>query len=211
MIAHCCGHATIVARRQPLFGFYRSHPATRFDRSPFRAPRTARRSQLEGDRNRSFSSARFAGRRRATKLNLATRHASPRIAKRNSNHIPAATDRSIALRAMRAPKITAPDINRARSDHVIFVRPALFAPVFVTRGCGPPRARCRRSNRSYARRNNVVRILSQTFRSPREATDVLKARSQRCLSRHHIAPSLRKSAACTSSHGPVWLFFLRCG
>jgi hypothetical protein len=41
-----------------------------------------------------------------------------------------ATDSSIALRAM---KITTPDINRVRSDRVIFVRPALFARVFVTR------------------------------------------------------------------------------
>jgi len=51
--------------------------------------------------------------------------------KRNSNHIPAASDRSIALRSMRAPKITPPDITRVRSDRVIFVRPALFARVFV--------------------------------------------------------------------------------
>lgn len=218
MFTHCCGHATIVARQQPLFGFIETIPARPLRRISIRAPRTTRRSQLEGDRNRSFSNARFAARHRATKLNFGDR---PRVAenrktrfgvaKRNSNHIPAADDRSIALHAMRAPKITAPDINRVRSDHVIFVRPAPFAPVFVTRGCGPPRARRRRSNRSYARRNNVVRILSQTFRSPGEATDVLKAKSQRCLSRHHIAPSLRKSAACTSSHGPVLLFFLRCG
>jgi len=46
---------------------------------------------------------------------------------------PCAADRSIVLRAVRAPKITPPDISRARSDRVIFVRPARFAPVFVTR------------------------------------------------------------------------------
>jgi len=32
-----------------------------------------------------------------------------------------------------------------------------------------------------------------------------------CLTRHHIAPSLRKSAACTSSDRPVLLFFLPFG
>jgi hypothetical protein len=37
---------------------------------------------------------------------------------------------------MRAPKITTPDIERIRSDRVIFVRPAHFAPAFVTRGRG---------------------------------------------------------------------------
>jgi hypothetical protein len=63
------------------------------------------------------------------------------IAKRDSNHIPAAVDRSIALPRLRAPKITTPDIHHARSDHVIFVRPALFAPVFVTRGAAATRAR----------------------------------------------------------------------
>src|SRR5258708_25271333 len=38
MFAYCCGHATIVARRQPLFGFIEAVPAARFDRSPFPAP-----------------------------------------------------------------------------------------------------------------------------------------------------------------------------
>ena len=127
MIVHCCGHATIVARQQPLFGFIEAIPAARFDRSPFQAPRTARRSQLEGDRNGSFSNARFAARHRATKLHLATAHASPRITKRNSSDIPPATDRSIAPRAMRVLKVTTPDANHVRSDRVIFVRPALFA------------------------------------------------------------------------------------
>jgi hypothetical protein len=37
---------------------------------------------------------------------------------------------------MRAPIMTAPDNNRVRSDRVIFVRPALFAPAFVTRERG---------------------------------------------------------------------------
>jgi hypothetical protein len=36
------------------------------------------------------------------------------------------------LRRLPQTKITMPDINRVRRDHVIFVRPALFAPVFVT-------------------------------------------------------------------------------
>jgi len=40
-------------------------------------------------------------------------------------------------------------------------------------------------------------------------TEVLTQRPQSCLSRHHIAPTERKSAACGSSHGPVLLFFLR--
>jgi hypothetical protein len=43
---------------------------------------------------------------------------------------------------------------------------------------------------------------------PTEATDVLKNKSQGRLTRHHIAPSLRKSAAGTSSRRPVFLFFL---
>jgi hypothetical protein len=101
---------------------------------------------------------------------LATAHALPRVAKRNSNHIPAAVDHSIALRAMRAPKITTPDINRIRSDHVIFVRPALFAPVFVTRGCGPPRAPSAEQSfirQTKQRRAHFVADVSITERSDR--------------------------------------------
>ncbi|MEH2555830.1 hypothetical protein V1286_003359 [Bradyrhizobium algeriense] len=40
MFAYCCGHATIVARRQPLFGFIEAAPAARFDWPPLRAPVT---------------------------------------------------------------------------------------------------------------------------------------------------------------------------
>jgi hypothetical protein len=40
----------------------------------------------------------------------------------------------------RADNFSALTTNQARSDRVIFVRPALFAPAFVTPGCGPSRA-----------------------------------------------------------------------
>ena len=76
----------------------------------------------------------------ASHAQLIGRHAPTRIAKRNSKRIRAAGDRSIAPHAMRAPKVTTPDIDRIRSDRVIFVRPAHFAPAFVTRERGPPRA-----------------------------------------------------------------------
>jgi hypothetical protein len=62
------------------------------------------------------------------------RHASPRIAKRDSNHIPAAVDLSIRpVLAMRASQVTTPDINRVRNGSRHFCGPALFARVFVTR------------------------------------------------------------------------------
>jgi hypothetical protein len=80
MLAHCCGHATIVARRQPLFGFINAPRApTRLQFAP-----ALLRSPPEGDRWGSFSVARFAAYHRATKLHLATTHASPRIARRDS-------------------------------------------------------------------------------------------------------------------------------
>ena len=113
------------------------------------------RSLPEGDRSGSFSipEIRHVSSRDQTELGDHPRVAENRetrfgiaktrfgIAMRDSNHIPAAAKRSIALPRLRAPKITTPDIHRARSDHVIFVRPALFAPVFVTRGAAATRAR----------------------------------------------------------------------
>jgi hypothetical protein len=65
--------------------------------------------------------------------------------------------------------------------------------------------------RSYARENNAVRNLSQMFRSPAGIEARAKGWAHERLSRHHIAPAQRKSAAHTSSHGPVLLFLLRCG
>jgi hypothetical protein len=130
MFAYCCGHATIVARRQPYLGT--SSPAARLTSM---SPRLARPHpgglQPVSDRKKSFSNARFTAPHHATKLNLATAQASPGIAKRNSNHIPAADARSIPLRCAhrKLRRLTSIVFER---DRVIFVWPALFALFFVT-------------------------------------------------------------------------------
>ena len=127
MFTHCCGHATIVAWRQPLFGSIERLPApARLDGLDFESPASPARHNLSAI-EREFLRG-FASHHRMTQL--ICRHASPRIAKRNSKRIPAAADRSIGPRAMRAPKVTTPDIDRIRSDRVIFVRPALFCACF---------------------------------------------------------------------------------
>jgi hypothetical protein len=65
------------------------------------------------------------------KLNLATANASPREAQ--SQIRIASLQELIRLLPLhtQAPEVSTPDI--VRSDRVIFVRPALFARVFVTR------------------------------------------------------------------------------
>jgi hypothetical protein len=124
MFAYCCGHATIVARRQPLFGLIESHSVARLE---FRESEPPVGHNLSAIERETSPRTRLA----SSRDQPICRHAPPRIAKRNSNHIPAAADRSIALHAVRAAKFTPPDIARVRSDRVIFVRPALFARVFV--------------------------------------------------------------------------------
>jgi len=60
-------------------------------------------------------------------------------------------------------------------------------------------------------RTTSCAICRRGFCAPSEMRHALNDRPHERLSRHHIAPAPRKSAACTSSHGPVWLFILRCG
>jgi len=88
MFANCCGLATIVAWRQPLLGPIRSYlpPRPRFRESEPRPVTTWARS-----RGNFLPQIRLA----SSRDQQICRHASPRIAKRDSNHIPAAVDLSI--------------------------------------------------------------------------------------------------------------------
>lgn len=81
MFAYCCGHATIVARRQPLFEFIGTRPATRLD---FDRPRS--RHNL-GAIAISISSTRESPCVIATRLNLGTARGSPGIEQRDSHAI----------------------------------------------------------------------------------------------------------------------------
>jgi hypothetical protein len=86
--------------------------------------RDVNRLQPEGDRKRSFSNVRIASHVIARpKLNLGTAPALPRIGQQRL--------------IFRAPPLRTPKLQRLTSivferDRVIFVRPALFARVFVT-------------------------------------------------------------------------------
>lgn len=111
----------------------------------------------------------------------------------------------------REAKITMPDINRVRSDRVIFVQPARFALVFVTRRRASRHAHCTRGRHPYPSRNNVVRDLSQTVCASANAKNAAKRGPNVCLSRHNSALAERKSAARLSRPGPFCCFFLRCG
>ena len=57
MFIHCCGHATIVARQQPLFGFIESAPGCPLRQPSISSARIPDRSQPESDREGDFSSA----------------------------------------------------------------------------------------------------------------------------------------------------------
>jgi hypothetical protein len=129
MFAYCCGHATIVAWRQPL---YRAIKACRFTPAPdgfdFESPSSLRHNLSAIERETSPRICHAASRDE-----LICRHASPRIAKRNSNHIP----RQMIVRSPSA-RCAHRKLQRLTSivferDRVIFVRLALFARVFVTR------------------------------------------------------------------------------
>jgi nitrate/TMAO reductase-like tetraheme cytochrome c subunit len=54
-------------------------------------------------------------------------------------------------------------------------------------------------------------VCRRLFRASAEMWRAPEEKSHECLSCHHIAPAARKTAACTSSPGPVWLVILRCG
>ena len=144
-------------------------------------------------------------------------HASPRIARRDSESQSAIRITSLQQLIVRSPCRDCARRKLQRLTSIVleaitsFLCGRHFLHLFSSREVRPQHARGPWICRSYARRNNVVRSLSQAFRSPTETTDAPRDGSHGCLTRHHIAPSLRKSAACTSSHGPVWLFFLRCG
>jgi hypothetical protein len=132
MFTHCCGHATIVARRQPFIRVNRILPAVSRPGRPRLRVRISAKSQPERDRTENFAAA--SSRIIACSTDVPTRVAANRRTPFEAN--PAATHRSIALRAMRGPKVTTPDIDRIRSDRVIFVRPVLFCACFRHAGCG---------------------------------------------------------------------------
>ena len=106
---------------------------------------------------------------------------------------------------------TTPGVPPCSKQIATFLCGRHFLRAFSSRNHPACNARSACGLAHHVNQNTVVRSLSQAFRSPTETTDAPRGGSHGCLTRHHIAPSLRKSAACTSSHGPVWLFFLRCG
>ena len=163
MFAYCCGHATIVARRQPLSGYIEPCLSRPTSINHHLARPHPGGLQPVGDRKKNFSNARFAAPYHATKLNRATAQASPRIAKRNSNRIPAADDRSIPPACDARIEVTMPDINRVRKGSRHFCAAGTVCACFSSREDVGHHVRSRRSNRSYARQNNIVRNLSQRF------------------------------------------------
>src|SRR5215216_5390101 len=90
MLAHCCGLATIVAWRQPLFGSIEPAGAARLDGLDFESPCSRPRHNLSAIAWEISPRLRLA----SSHAQLICRHASPRIAGRDSKRIPAAADRS---------------------------------------------------------------------------------------------------------------------
>ena len=93
---------------------------------------------------------------------IAHGRAAPENRQHNSNDIPAASDRPIAMPRLRAPKVTAPDIYRVRKGSRHFCAAGTFCASFrhvrAARDTRSPR-----TYRLYARQNNVVRNLSHVL------------------------------------------------
>ena len=126
MFAYCCGHATIVALGQPLFGLDRISPALPASTATISRVRAHSPSQPQRDCAENFA----ADSPRIMARQLICRHAPPRIAKRNSNHIPAASDRSIPPECDARTENTPPDINRVRKGSRHFCAAGTFCARF---------------------------------------------------------------------------------
>jgi hypothetical protein len=188
MFTRCCGHATIVARKQPLSELIENRRGARPDRLDSRG-RAPGPSQPERARAANFSADSQSAIRITSLQQLIAR--SPC--------------------AMRAPKIKPPDINRARNGSRHFCAAGTFCASFR-------HARVRAATRADSGvifhtqdRTTSYAICRRRSCFPSELRHAPKDWPHERLSRHHIAPAARKSAARTSSHGPVWLFNLRCG
>ena len=156
MFAHCCGHATIVARGQPLFGLIESCRVARRDGLDFESP-TPGPSKPERDRAGNFCRGLLHVTRsiESSDRSVAEQQSAIRI-------IPAAVIvRSPACDAR--PEVTTPDINRVRKGSRHFCAAGTFCALFSSRDDASRHARRRRTCLSYARQNNVVRNLSQTL------------------------------------------------
>ena len=127
MFAYCCGHATIVALAATFIWVVSIPPrVARLEGLDFESP-SARPVTTSARSSENFSCAiRLA----PSRDQLIRRHASPRIAKRNSNHIPAASDRSIRPACDARTEVTPPDINRVRNGSRHFCAAGTFCARF---------------------------------------------------------------------------------
>ena len=161
MFAHCCGHATIVAPAATIIWAYRVRRPTastdlRFQ-SAFDAP--GARNNLSGD-----GSGNFASPHRVTNWICRSRIAAESQNAIRIDIIPAADDRSIALRAMRRRrKLRRLTINRVRKGSRHFCAAGTFCACFRHATMHRLRAPAQRTFIHIARQNNVVRDFSQTF------------------------------------------------
>jgi hypothetical protein len=103
MFAYCCGHATIVARRQPLFGLICSRCTAHCGQtSPLEASGESPVTTSERSTTEFLQRENRLARHRATRPNLGTARALPRIGQHDSQTF-AAPDLAIARhRALRS-------------------------------------------------------------------------------------------------------------
>ena len=107
--------------------------------------------------------------------------------------------------------ITSCDLHNVQNGSRHFCAAGTFCASFC-HATTPPRHACRlRIRLSYKCQTTFRIVCSRCFWPPPEMRHTPEDRPHERLSRHHIAPAARKSAVYTSSHGPVWLFILRCG
>jgi len=211
MFTHCCGHATIVAWQQPLFGLIRCCNAASIGQSRRRKVRCRPSVTMRAiDSGVSPARDRLAGiSRNQMGISKGLRYRESHNAIRSTV---AAPDLSIA--AISHLDATMSDIHHVRnvlngSRH--FCAAGTFCASFRHAMRQPTTCAPRAELLFMQVRTTSCAICRRGFCAPSEMRHALNDRPHERLSRHHIAPAPRKSAACTSSHGPVWLFILRCG
>ena len=205
MFDYCCDHATIVAPRQP-FSMLIEAAATRILRlENSRVPLLPDDSQPEGDHSDDCSAVPRTRRNRRTPTAAESRAMGRHESRPQTLRSPGG-DHADNCKLQRLTS----NVFEGGSRH--FCAAGTFCARFRHATTKPRTQRVRavlkrppQSSLISLYRTMPYAIYRRQFDCCRKCADALRHKSNCCLTRHNSAPASRKSAARSSSRGPVWL------